>query len=383
MSAASARFDDPLERVTLQCNNKEIVLANSYEITISYLTQPAHFSLRLGSSAAVRELLKQFPPWSKFQLFIGGKLQQTGRVLEPSVTESGGSSVQFYGEDALCTLQNGYIDAEKTYQEKTYTDFVRKILDEAGFRGVPLHANNAANRRMRSGIQVPLAQEPLLNSGRPLSPRAKLGERRLHFLNRHLERAGLFLFAAADGSFVLSAPTVHQPPLYRILRRRGAPANDVSVRLSEYRNGIRTPRCSVCVVYARGGGRGGGRVKVSAQYEDAEMVSLGVDQPLTFHDSHCKTIKECEFFARRKVAEGRRAAWRLAYIVPGHATRTIGGGKAVWTTDTMVEVADDELGIYDLFWLESVTHKMDGKSEALVHLMRPDDLVFGSDDAAA
>jgi hypothetical protein len=66
----------------------------------------------------------------------------------------------------------------------------------------------------------------------------------------------------------------------------------------------------------------------------------------------------------------------------GHSTPSlVGGGRAVWAPDTIVEVNDELLGITGTFWVAQVTHMRNPKSTSLIELMRLGDLVFGTDES--
>jgi hypothetical protein len=83
--------------------------------------------------------------------------------------------------------------------------------------------------------------------------------------------------------------------------------------------------------------------------------------------------------ARRKIAECRRAGWRLSYPVSGHTVAAIGGGRAVWAPDTTVEVIDEELGLQGVMYLESVTFHASPHRWSELHVMRVDDLVYAEE----
>src|SRR5262249_54808500 len=162
-------------------------------------------------------------------------------------------------------------------------------------------------------------------------------EQQYAHVKRILDRAGLFLWATARGDFVLSAPNAKQKPSYRIVRQRGNDRNAVNVTNARHKNET-TGRFSEALIFARGGGRKFGRQNTAGQFVDDEMVTFGYNRPLVFKDANVTNPEQAEFYARRKLAEARRAGWQLVYTVAGHTTPSLNGGqRAVWAPDTVVE----------------------------------------------
>jgi prophage tail gpP-like protein len=388
---ANGELDD---RVRLSLGGKDVKVAESYEVTRSYLTQPAGFSLRLGSGDVVSSLMKLAQPKTPFQLYIGGVLQQTGEVdgyeAESAV---GATELTIHGRDAMAAILDTYIAAEESYTDATYAQLVAKVITKIkGLESKSLSVDNADNRRVTTGVAIRAKKEPTVKdrvtrdtgvSGTVLrSVHAKLGERTLVFLRRHLDRAGLFLTAAADGNYILAAPNGNQPAIARIVCKRGGPANERSHVIRSRLRVDTSHRFSEIVVYARGHGRRHGRAKQKGDFLDNEMLKVGYDRKLVLRDANCTSEAQAEFLARRKIAEGCRAGFQLEYTMRGHSTPSlIDGSRCVWAPDTIVQVDDDELGIHDNYWVEGVVFRRNPQTTTTLHLMRVKDLVFGSDDA--
>ena len=160
---------------------------------------------------------------------------------------------------------------------------------------------------------------------------ANVGERWLHFLRRYLDPAGLILWAAADGTFVLSAPNVNQAPLYQIVRQgvAGGSGNVVGYEFDD----DATHQHSVAVCYGRGGGRVAGRTKVkqgevnedlfndpSGWYRGPDAGGDGYAQPIAFREHNVQNSAQASNFALRKLAEERREGYQLIYTVAGQQT---------------------------------------------------------------
>jgi prophage tail gpP-like protein len=385
------------DRVDLVVDGDEVILAEHYQVKAGILTQPAAFALRLGTRSQRAELFKKYPPRTPFQLQINGNVYQTG--LTDGYTTSGGvGNVVLEGRDLLQAIHKDEVDNEEALDHGTFKELVQKQLDAAGcsakdllglFPGSPnagkLIFTNEANRKAITGATIrqlqkprPVAEEKIETVAGGITKRqvqAQLGETRLSYVHRYLDLAGLFLWAAGDGSFVLSEPNPHQGPLYRLYRKKGPPAYS-NIEDDRYSN-LTVQRYSRCTTHARSGGRKSGRKKVFAEFVDQEMVGWGYVDGISIRDVNVDSPTRGEFLARRKIAESRRHGWKLAYKVMGHTTGAITGGKAVWAPDTMVEVDDDDLGIQGNYYIESVEFSRGGDGAfSWLELMRLEDLVF-------
>ncbi len=394
---ADGQFDD---RVSIQLGDDLIRTVETYNVHIGVLEQPATFELTFGGSAQLpKDLIKRYPPRTPFRLFIGGVLQQTGWTTgEPEIEEDdGGTTITIRGKDTLQALAGAYVKKEVSLQDETYKSLVEKACREV-FRGdIPqIRGDNAASRKVRAGVPlVELApartvEEILLGISSSTGAtteahvvqQAKLGERYIDLIRRYLDRAGLFLWAAPDGAYIISRPHADQKPFAWI--RNDAPGGDTvdttQVVSCKYRNDTEH-RYSEVIIYGRGGGRKFGRSKSKGASEDAEMKKWGYIKPLVIRDANTKTPEQADFLAARKLAEGRREGWVLEYNVSGHTTKSlVGGGQAIWTPDTVVSVDDWGKGIHGDFYLESCTYMRNPHTTTRLRFMRKTDLVFGADD---
>lgn len=354
---------------------------------------------------------------------------------------SGGSSLTIRGRDRLAVLHDACIRSERSFSDITYADLVKAGLDDVlkgkdyvlsfsndanrkAVTGAPKQTANHSAERLgttevffwglstdtaglvpetgrvgttqtyvltsagsatgvnngAAGIDDSQKQEPVAapNGGGQKTIQAKIEQRWYDgVIKPELDRAGLFLWCSADGSFVLSAPDVKQDPTYRIIRKRGLLTRDVIITAYDLRHET-TPRHSSFEVHMRRGGGGKDtRTKGFQVVVDGEMVALGYDRPLCFKDEKCKTIAQAEFLARRRMCETRRRGWSLVYTVSGHSTIGIDGTRVVWCQDTLVEVEDEELGIRGTFYVSDVELSANPHKQTKIHLMRPSDLVFG------
>lgn len=379
------------DTVVLTLAGEDLVIVQGYEIRMGVLTQPGSFAVRIGNGSTVLEFIERYPPRTPFELRINGALQMKGFSDGYEVTgPNGASEVTIRGRDVLADLHDAYVTADVSYKDTTYADIVIAQLGEVGFTG-KLVFDNAANRKVRSGVNVKQVAPPRDSEKEESAPdaqsgpttkalQAKVGERRYDFCKRILDRAGLFLWATANGDVVLSEPNAKQAPVARLVRQRGQPINAVNILSMRHRNET-TRRYSEAVIYGRGGGRVFGRQKSKGKFTDDEMVALGYERPMVHRDSNVTNDQQAEFYARRVLAETRRAGWQLVYTVAGHSIESLAGGRAVWCPDTVADVQDDEIGLHSSLWLESVTFKRDPKTTTELACMRFDDLVFAKGEA--
>jgi prophage tail gpP-like protein len=399
------------DRVRLELGGEEVLVSESYDVQGGILSQPSAFSIRLGHGGVAADLMRKFPPKTPFKLRIGDVLQYTG---ETDGYRAGGGSgateVTILGRDSLAPIHDGYVENEKDFLDSTFSNLVRSALQTLSLDPTKLKTTAEADRKIRAGVNIKQLGPPrtvdeiVANVGAPATPngawqfnfaasiQCKLGERWYDFLRRYLDRAGLFLWAGADGSYILSQPNANLRPVYRIVRRRGQAC---TVEQAEHTNET-THRHSSVTIYGKGGGRKTGRTKNPGASVDDEMFNgfrqngfaaggpddTGYRRPLVMRDVNCGSIAQAEFLASRKLAEERRAGWSLVYTLTGHTTPTIQGSeRAVWTFDTLVEVEDDEFGISGVFYIENVHYHRDGSgTTTTIRLMRVTDLLFGGID---
>lgn len=389
--ATSDLLGDADDSVSLRVGGDYLVAPESYDVAVDVLTQPAAWSMRIGDGTVARELLASYPPNSPFELRIGNAQQQVGATDEIGATLNGNATeVTIKGRDALAPLHDSHVAQEQTFQDVTYADLVLKAFTACGMHDATLVHTNAANRSVRAGIPVVelapaltsydvILEEATGQGTKHLEIRAKVGERWYDVVRRHLDRAGLFLWSAADGTFVLSAPNGAQEPAYTIRRALGGKSNAVDLVDASFVNNT-TGRHAAYIATGRGGGGSTQRARVEGIYVDPEMEAWGFAKVISFHDVNAKTPKQAEFWARRKCAEARRAGWRLEYTIAGHTLPTATGRRAVVTPDTVMRVDDDEFGLHGNFYVEGVRYaRSGGGTTTAVRLMRVDDLIFGAD----
>jgi prophage tail gpP-like protein len=392
------------DRVTITLAEKTVLVAKSYDIQQSAILQPSSFGLQLGSATEARHLMKEYPPGTPFKLAVDDVIQFVGQTDGYVASSRAGTDFTLRGRDTLAFLHGAFARSDRTFSDITYAELVEQVLTLADpKREWVLGTSNADNRKAVSrsqatsgggdaaaaeaavgelgddSITAQLAEDATARapSQQSRTLRIKAGDRLYPWLKAELDRAGLMLWAAADGSFILSAPDTEQAACARITRKRGDPAPMVKEG-AFHRNEI-TDRYSECIVHMRRGGGAEPRGRGYGAWVDEEMKGYGIDRPLVLTDKKCKTLAQADIMARRLIAESRRASWQLQYPLPGHTVVGLRKERVILNPDMVVEVDDDEFGIRGLFYLESVNKSRRSETEMICNLMRLADVLYGTE----
>lgn len=397
------------ETFRLKLDGLEVPIATSYIVQAGILNVPAGFSMTVGHGGLAADLLARYPEFTPFELYVGDVLVQRGETDASELVGASGTQITLRGRDLIKWLVDVKLENDRSFAEKTFLQLTEVALQEVGLGGLPIATDNTANRKAITGVQqvrelAPLPSEEqeteISTSGKTRTVhktiKATLGSSWWDFLSEQYRRAGLFLWAdVSTGGFVLSRPRGNQTPLYRIVRRKGSPASvgDVTIVGQPQFSRDATKRFTEIKVLGRAGGGKGGRGRISARVFDAEMIEVLNPNPADradggkrrkpeiIYDDKVKTTEQAQFLARRKLAESRRNGWSLTYTVAGHtAPALVGGGRAVWQPDTVVEVIDEHLGIEGLMWIESVEYSRTPYTTSKIHVMRIEDLLFAEED---
>ena len=400
----SARIGVDPDDVVLELGGQQFTIYEGYDLHESVFEHPAVWSVRTGSGATISRFLQSYPPRTTYQLFVGGALQATGRI--DSIKVSGGGSkaseIIVSGRDALAPVHDSHVNGQFNFTDTTYTNLVWDVLQGLGLVTgsspdlAQLASTNDANRNIKANhsvtVQALRSPDQILTdeSGNrtavvgSVQITAKPGESWMTFLHRYLDPAGLILWAAADGTFVLSQPNTQQAPLYQITRRPvgdflGGDSGSVGNAADYNFTNDCTHRHSAAIIYGRGGGRKLGVSKIRGSQVDLEMGQLGYQQVRCHHETHCQSQDMAENYALRKLAEERREGYQLWYTLAGHSLPLFGttagnGGMAVVTVDTIVQVDDAELGISGPFYIDTVIRSRSPFTSTKVRLVRPGDI---------
>lgn len=146
------------DSVRIEIDEKEILIAEQYDVEISVLRQPGAFTLRLGSAQVAKDLIAMITPRkSRYKLFINDVQIQTGIIYARNVPSSNATILEIKGRDYMSVVYDAYVREDRTFNEKTYVALTRKVLDILDLteaKGFKLVTSNDTNRLKLSGRKV-------------------------------------------------------------------------------------------------------------------------------------------------------------------------------------------------------------------------------------
>lgn len=399
------------DQLTLQVDGRRISNATRYAFSRAILQQPSTFSFTIGSGDLAREIMSAIRPRQRVNLFLGNTKIFTGLVEDPtSSPSSGATEVTIEGRDMLAPLTKDHVLDEKAWGTPTYFDMTKEVMKIVGYQHTNLIAGNVANRNASSRVKAKLkgnqkAVEVVeTNLSTPSGAKieyqkvdCEIGQTWFDFLVAQYKRIGLYLWCGADGDLVLARPTAFMEPIYSIYRYRGQDRTTGNVVSHSFQNRT-SARHAWCRVYGKGRPDKSGHIALYNEWNDFEMLAMGFTDCLVLHDNDCKTIQDCQYKAKRTLAEERRANRTLVYTVSGHTAPVLGSPseRAIWTPDTVVRVDDDEIafpylenydnrlmdqGIHEDMYIEKVEFSRDNSGTVTkLHLMRQTDLMYLGED---
>lgn len=385
------------DRVTIELGlapNNTIVICTFYEITRGIFDPPNEFSIRLGSGDVVRKLIQQYPKGSPFRLKVGGQTQFTGYTDGFEGDDNGhATELSFTGRDILAAIHDTEIEKEESFNADTHRALCEKAIARVNLLK-PFEADrpsiigsNAASRVQNTGQNIIAAEDSseaqLLQIAGSAGDaytvlRTHVGETLLNLLKRHLDAVGLFPWAAASGDIVVGVPNSKQPPLYKLVRRRGgAPtSNVIGARLRDSNK----QRYSEVVIVGKTTGHKYSKSTLKGTYTDDEVINSGVTKIRVLRNMDVTSIAHAEHLAKKELAACRRAGFFFEYTVAGHSAPSLltnGKTRAVFAPDTVVAVDDDEYGLHGNFWIESVVYRRQPHTTTTIRMLSPDTLIFG------
>lgn len=384
--------------VTLQVGGTVVLIATQYDLRVGVFDQPGAFSLQLGSGESAASILHKYPKNSPFGVLVADKPIFAGFTDGNSASgDASGTEITIDGRGTLKFFYDSFHEREQSYITSTFAELIEKAMDAVGMtkpftngERPRIRTSNAEVRQLRAGTTVSasgdefsteLTEQVGTVGNAKIVLRAKLGERWSDLLQRVLNQQGLFMWDAENGDIVVGRPNTQQPPLYQIVREVGSGAVNNVVSF-QFKDDIQ-PRYSEVVIYGRASGRKYARTQARGAYTDDEMVNAGVHKTLVLHDVDVTSTAHAELIAKRHLAEGRRRAFFLEYVVAGHMTQLLGASTndlILWTPDTMVQVRDEQLGLDGLYWIESCRYRRNaGGTTTALRLLDPNSLLFGTD----
>jgi prophage tail gpP-like protein len=406
------------ENLTIRLGGEEVIDITSYSVRLGIFEQPGSFTCTIGRPYKFRALAERFPPKTKYEVFLNGRCIQIGLTDGfRQATSHSKTEIVLSGRDPLQKLVDTEIHEKQSFTEVTYRQLVEMAIEKSGLNAMVdrfgvakfllFALNNAANRKAITGSHtieelsdgdIESVEQDVGPGNTPTSRtvrnsiRVDVGERWWDFVVKQLRRVGLFLWCGADGTLVLASPNVTQSALYRLVR------TDEFANIEDHSfDNDTTQRHSECRVYgATSAGKDGTDI-FDAQFIDDEMVSylnpLEADRAnggkitlvKSIRDSECKSKEQAQNLARREIAEERRAGWRLSYTIKGHSLPEINANADITVMpDTVLDVQDDDLGVYGPLYVEGVTLTGQGnETRTEIQVLRLEDVFFQNERASS
>lgn len=373
-------MDDVIELVL---NGETIWIAKEYDISIAYLLVPNQFSIVIGSGTTAVDLMRRYPPGTKFAIKINGIVQFMGRLDGPERPSGEATEIRFTGRDRLAQLVDDHIEHDKSFTNATFADLTKAAITGAQIPTFDLRYDAAAHRKAVVGTPIvqkdTVKKKVLLDLNQlygidtsgfppgtnlnyvPMDPTGvdpttgqtvtfhevevedvvtritgyktekpiewKAGTAWYSALNTELARAGLFLRAGVDPQgqdeniFLLSEPSAAQQPLFGLVStREPKPADNVINVGPPTISAVTTGRHATYVVRGRTGGGKDGRKQIEGRFTDEEMVGWGFDKRRVRVDNDVQTTAQANYLARRDCAMARRVNRTFTYTMMGRHT---------------------------------------------------------------
>lgn len=165
------------DSVQIEIDGKIVAICEQYDVSKTVLRQPGALAVRIGSAQTAQTLISAITPRkSRYKLFINGVQTQAGIVYGVSVPSSAATIIEIAGRDYLSVVFDAYVREDKSFHEKTYKEFVRRILDEVGLteaKGHKLITSNDVNRMKLTGRNVTASVHSVETPAQPKTETSK------------------------------------------------------------------------------------------------------------------------------------------------------------------------------------------------------------------
>lgn len=167
--------------------------------------------------------------------------------------------------------------------------------------------------------------------------RPQAGESVWAFILRQARRFGLVPWFSPDGKLIIAAPNYGGPVVHRIVRRVVSDAREPNNVIHGTESNAIGNCFSDVTIYGRGLGNDVARAPIVGR---ASEPSIPFPRPHVIHDLTVRDTDEANRRAQRELMKSIHGRRTLEYVVSDH-----GNGRALYATDTIVEVLDEVLGI--------------------------------------
>jgi len=392
--------------VVFETTGKELTSITEWEISSNYLTSADGFSFTAVADNMddLRNLELQ-----PVELKVNGCSQVLGRI-DKTTMGGNGTAVSFWGRDYIADLVECNVDP--TLKIKTGDSIAAAFTAAAGPVGIDtvISDDDLAMRNVRTGVSVKFAKGGRGYAKRILQEyKPKKGEGLYEFLNRLIQRFGATIQPGNDrNTLIITAPHYQQEPTYSVFRSTDPAISSVNNVISSTadRDYSSFPTFALFTGWAAQNDDQGVASQQAydinnlAELQNSEIAriladstipgrrkpngsdSIGLGQLyrlLYLHDHEARSQEQVSYSALRAIADRLKTTLEYKCTLRGHVDPVSG---AVWSVDTMVNVADEICNVFEPLWIVERTLKMNPKEGATTELVcyRPASFQFGNLD---
>jgi prophage tail gpP-like protein len=324
-----------------------------YSIDSDFLTPTDGWSFSFGTEVEWTQVKGLLVPDSKIQITIDGVPQLTGYIdrVRASADDSGGVTIHVEGRDILKQLVKGNIHPDTRIKNRTLQDLVESALKQLyGDNAPTLVTDNDSNRQIITGAKARHKHKKARKLTSELQwCQAHANEGAFDFCARNLRRFGLWMWAAADGTVVISSPNYDQPSSYLISRRRGDTVAEVQSASWSY---DKTNVPSHVIIRGRSSQKEFAKKTIGATVKDPTST---VDCPIILLHDQADTNEQAYNYAVQELYRHKQDEIVYECTLTGHRCLHT---QLVYNVDTIAHVEDDYLGVSDDFYVARRTfHK--------------------------
>lgn len=383
--------DKQIVRLRVMDEHVDLTRWTSYSFSSNYLTPSDGWSMTIGDGNLEERQRKALRVGATVRLYVENFPLAEGYIdrIEISASRSSGVVYSIHGRDRLAPVVDSVADPRLQFKTgTTLAEFLKKLLEPYGWVNndhftIDPDANRDAKTGGIRGAQLPKkkSRKGKLSTFQIYQLKPHNHEGLFRFIQRTVERFGMFVRVSADGEkIIIAAPDFDQPPRYQLIRDSKGNTNVLDGTVTF--DATDQPSVIIADGYSNGGEFGRGKIKaycvnpyfgmdgqfisdeamaVIRHYPEAEPV-LFVTQPYTqrapripprpmfLHDEESKTQEQLNFFIKRTMSELLRKSLVAHYTVEGHG-QTIDGVFTPWDVDTVVDLNDEIAGVTERMYV--------------------------------
>lgn len=304
----------------------------AYTVDLDFLTPTDAFTLTVANPTPSQ--VSAVGEGTSITLMIGGDIILKGWVDEKRYQGSrAGDLMTLAGRDAVSPLVDCHAPLTWSWKDIPLSKLASLALSELG---------------------VTLAVDAAAEAEEPISwVHAEPGETYWDILEREAKRTSLMLWST-PGCLHIGRPTYSGTLVGQLRRMVTQPFNaSNNVKSAEITWKVSNRRSPITVTGQSSGSDslyGTGASRLSGQALDSGLVELGLWRPCQLHDAGVRSTRAAKDRASWEVSRRRGETWVARYSVSGHRPSADG----VWEIDTLVDLADERVGINGPKWISGV-----------------------------